>query len=93
LKFHLSSLLLVDDWLLLGEKDFELALDVEVVDEEPVLVFFSFGFGAGDSEVTSRNGCVDDKAGSVEESPDAFLRISRRDCCAVGLSSTVWVDR
>ena len=68
-----------------------LVRDVEFVEVELVLDLFSFVFEYG--SVAAREIGVEDDVFRVEDASDDFLRISRRDCCAVGFSSAVWVDR
>jgi hypothetical protein len=92
LKFHLSSLLLVEERPLVVVEDLELVSDDEAMETELDLAFFSFGFESFEGcegTVAAREREADDEVACVAEVWDDFLRISRRDCCAVGLSSTV----
>jgi len=67
----------------LGVNDLELRSESDVTGTEFVLRFFSMCLMGGEDVDDERRG---DEAG---EGSEAFLKISRRACCAVDLSSAV----
>jgi len=60
---------------------------------EPFLIFFGFCLGGPEAEVVGGGRDAGDSVVFVEADSEDFLRISRSESRAVGLSSAVQVDR